>query len=169
MRKNHQRLIRAWRRAFPNREILLVLAGRCLPGVQAEIRSAIDQAEQDGFVRSLGLVTDAERERLYVDSDFVVYPSLYEGFGMPVLEALRYSKPVLTSSGTATEEVGGDAVCLADPGSEDDLVAKLRQIADDEPLRARLRARIPDVLARYSLETVAMQIHSAVEYLTGLE
>ena len=169
MRKNHSRLIRAWRRAFPNREILLVLAGRYLPGVEAEIRSAIDQAEQDGFVRSLGLVADAERERLYEGSDFVVYPSLYEGFGMPVLEALRYSKPVLTSSGTATEEVGGDAVWLADPGSEDDLVAKLRQIAGDEVLRARLRARTPDVLARYSSENVAGQIHSAIEYLAGLE
>ena len=169
MRKNHPRLIRAWRRAFPNREILLVLAGRYLPGVEPEIRVAIDQAERDGFVRALGLVTDAERERLYEGSDFVVYPSLYEGFGMPVLEALRYSKPVLTSSGTATEEVGGEAVLLADPSSEDDLVEKLRQMASDEGLRARLRAHIPAVLERYSQENVSKQIHSGIEYLVGLE
>lgn len=169
MRKNHVRLIRAWRRAFPDREVLLVLAGRRLPGVESEIRAAIDQAERDGFVRSLGLVSDTERERLYAGADFVVHPSLYEGFGMPVLEALRHSKPVLTSAGTATEEVGGEAVLLADPGSEDDLVAKLRQIAGDAALRARLQARIPEVLARYSLENVAGQIHSAVEYLAGLE
>ena len=169
MRKNHIRLIRAWRRAFPNREVLLVLAGRYLPGVPTDIRAAIDQAERDGFVRRLGLVDDVERERLYDGADFVVYPSLYEGFGMPILEALRYFKPVLTSSGSATEEVGGDAVLLADPGSEDDLVEKLRQMASDEGLRDRLRANIPAVLKRYSQENVAGQIHSAIEYLVGLE
>ncbi len=169
MRKNHIRLIRAWRRAFPNREVLLVLAGRYLPSAQPEIREAIDRAERDGFVRSLELVDDTERERLYAGADFVVYPSLCEGFGMPILEALRYSKPVLTSSGTSTEEVGGNAVCLANPGSEEDLVDKLRQVAGDEALRERLRANIPAVLKRYSLENVAGQIHSAVEYLAGLE
>lgn len=169
MRKNHVRLIRAWRRAFPNQEVLLVLAGRYLPGAQPEIRAAIDQAERDGLVRSLGLVDDTERERLYSGADFVVYPSLGEGFGMPILEALRHFKPVLTSSGTATEEVGGDAVLLADPGNEDDLVGKLRHIAGDGTLRERLRKNIPAVLARYSLEQVAGQIHSAIEYLAGLE
>ncbi len=169
MRKNHARLIRAWRRAFPGREVVLVLAGRYLPGVPPEIRAAIDQAEREGFVRMLGLVDDAERERLYAGADFVVYPSLCEGFGMPVLEALRHAKPVLTSAGTATEEVGGGAVCLADPGSEEDLVGKLRQIAGDEALREQLRKCIPAVLARYSREHVAGEIHAAIEYLAGLE
>lgn len=169
MRKNHLRLIQAWRRAFPNREVLLLLAGRYLPGAQTEIRAAIQQAERDGFVRSLGLVSDAEREQLYSGADFVVYPSLCEGFGMPILEALRYSKPVLTSSGTSTEEVGGDAVLLVDPGSEDDLVEKLRQISGDEASRARLQANIPAVLERYSLENVARQIHAGIEYLARLD
>lgn len=168
-RKNHVRLIRAWRRAFPNREILLVLAGRSLPGLSREITETIRQAEQDGFVRALGLVTDSDREWLYAGADFVVYPSLYEGFGMPVLEALRYFKPVLTSSGTATEEVGGGAALLADPASEDDLVAKLQLIAADEALRIRLRNGIPAVLERYSLEHVARELHAGIEYLAGLE
>ena len=168
-RKNHLRLMRAWKRAFPNRERLLVLAGRTLPGTPPEVADAIRQAEAEGFVRSLGLVADLERERLYAGADFVVYPSLYEGFGMPILEALRHGKPVLTSSGTSTEEVGGAAVLLADPGNEDDLVQKLRQIADDETLRARLRANAPAVLARYSLENVAKQLHAGIEYLAGLK
>ncbi len=168
-RKNHARLIRAWRRAFPGREVLLVLAGRELPHTAPGIGAAIRQAERDGYVRALGLVTDAAREQLNAGADFVVYPSLCEGFGMPVLEALRYAKPVLTSAGTSTEEVGGDAVLLCDPRSEDDLVEKLRQIAGDEELRERLQAKIPAVLERYSLENVAKQIHSAIEYLAMLE
>ena len=168
-RKNHLRLIRAWKRAFPNREMLLVLAGRVLPGTPLEIPGAIRQAEADGFVRYLGLVSDIERERLYAQADFVVYPSLAEGFGMPVLEALRHGKPVLTSSGTSTEEVGGAAVLLCDPLSEDGLVEKLRQIASDSALRARLATAIPDVLNRYSYENVARELQLGIEYLVGLE
>jgi len=168
-RKNHMRLIRAWMRAFPNREMLLVLAGRVLPGTPPEISAAIQQAETEGFVRSLGVVGDVERERLYAGADFVVYPSLCEGFGMPVLEALRHAKPVLTSSGTSTEEVGGAAVLLCDPASEDDLVDKLRQVAADESLKARLRAAIPGVLVRYSSENVARQLHSGIEFLASLQ
>lgn len=168
-RKNHVRLIRAWRRAFPDREVQLVFAGRFLPGAPADIRGAIERAERDGWVRALGPVSDAEREWLYAHADFVVYPSLCEGFGMPVLEALRHGKPVLTSSGTSTEEVGGEAVLLADPASEDDLVAKLRQLAGDDRLRQRLAANAPAVLARYSLENVAQQLQAGIEYLAGLE
>lgn len=167
--KNHIRLIRAWKRAFPNREVQLVLAGRLLPRTQPEIMDTIRRAEEEGFVRALGLVGDMERERLYAGADFVVYPSLCEGFGMPVLEAMRYGKPVLTSSGTATEEVGGDAVLLCDPKNEDDLVAKLRQIAADTVLRERLQRAIPERLARYSQENVARELHAAIDYLIGLQ
>jgi glycosyltransferase involved in cell wall biosynthesis len=168
MRKNHPRLIRAWRRAFPNRDVLLVLAGRELPGIHPEIREEIAAAERDGVVRYLGLVSDAEREYLYAGADFVVYPSLYEGFGMPILEALQHSKPVLTSSGSATEEVGGDAVLLCNPADEEDMVSQLRRIASDEALRSRLREAIPERLKRYSLEHVASELHAGIDYLAGL-
>ncbi len=168
MRKNHPRLIRAWRRAFPNRDVLLVLAGRELPGIHPEIREEIAAAERDGVVRYLGLVSDAEREYLYAGADFVVYPSLYEGFGMPILEALQHSKPVLTSSGSATEEVGGDAVLLCNPADEEDMVSQLRRIASDEALRSRLREAIPERLERYSLEHVASELHAGIDYLAGL-
>ena len=167
-RKNHERLIRAWRRAFPNREVLLVLAGRELPGIPAGIGETIRQAERDGFVRRLGLISDSAREQLYAGADFVVYPSLCEGFGMPILEALRYAKPILTSAGTSTEEVGGEAVLLCNPRDETDLAEKLVRIATDETLRAQLRAHIPAVLARYSRENVARQIHEAIGYLAAL-
>lgn len=167
-RKNHERLVRAWRKAFPNREFLLVLAGRILPGTPSGILDTLRLAEADGFVRMLGLVDDAERERLYAGADFVVYPSLCEGFGMPVLEAFRYSKPVLTSAGTSTEEVAGDAALLCNPADEDDMVAQLQRIAADEGLRKRLRVAIPGRLERYSLENVAKELHEGIDYLAGL-
>lgn len=167
-RKNHERLVRAWREAFPNREVLLVLAGRTLPGTPPGILDALRRAEADGVVRMLGLVEDADRERLYAGADFVVYPSLCEGFGMPVLEAFRHGKPVLTSAGTSTEEVGGDAVLLCNPADEGDMAVKLRKIASDEALRARLREAIPGRLERYSLETVARELHAGINDLAGL-
>jgi glycosyltransferase involved in cell wall biosynthesis len=168
-RKNHIRLIRAWKQAFPGRDILLVLAGRILPSAPPEILDCIRQAEEDGVVRYLGLVDDAVRERLYAGADFVVLPSLYEGFGMPILEALRHGKPVLTSAGSSTEEVGGEAALLCDPTSEADMAEKLRRIVGDEDLRSRLRAAAPAVLERYSLENVARQLHEAIQFLAGPE
>ena len=167
-RKNHIRLIRAWRRAFPDRSFPLVLAGRFLTTEERDIRREIARAEKDGFVRYLGTIGDVERELLYSRALFMVYPSLFEGFGMPVLEAMQHGCPVLTSMGTSTEEVGGDAVLLVDPTSEDDLMEKLRQLAGDPNLREKLRGRMPAVLARYSRERVACQLNAAIEELASM-
>jgi len=66
-------------------------------------------------VRLLGFVTDAERDALYAGADAFVYPSLREGFGLPVAEAMAHGTPVVTSRGTSTEEVAGGAAVLVDP------------------------------------------------------
>ena len=168
LRKNHIRLMDAWRRAFPAKEVLLVLAGSYLPGDQSVLRAAIAEGERDGCVLHLGQVSDAEREALYAGADFAVYPSLHEGFGMPVLEALRHGKPVLTSSGTSTEEVGGDAVLLVNPHDLADMASKLRQIAGDAALQERLKKAIPAVLERYSQGRVAKELNEGIEYLCSL-
>ena len=167
-RKNHVRLIEAWSQAFPRGEVLLVLAGRFLPGDYPDIRSAIAKGEKAGFVRYLGPISDAQREALYADSEFAVYPSLHEGFGMPVLEALRHGKPVLTSAGTSTEEVGGEAVLLVNPHDLTDIVFKLKQIAGDAALRDRLNAKIPIVLEKYSRRNVARELNENIVYLASL-
>ena len=66
-------------------------------------------------VRLLGFVSDAERDALYAGADAFVYPSLREGFGLPVVEAMAHGTPVVTSRGTSTEEVAGGAAVLVDP------------------------------------------------------
>jgi glycosyltransferase involved in cell wall biosynthesis len=66
-------------------------------------------------VRLLGFVSDAERDALYAGADAFVYPSLREGFGLPVAEAMAHGTPVVTSRGTSTEEVAGGAAVLVDP------------------------------------------------------
>src|SRR5205823_1291073 len=66
-------------------------------------------------VRSLGRVSDEELARLYRGARCLAYPSLYEGFGIPIVEAMASGTPVVTSSGGATEEVAGGAAVLVDP------------------------------------------------------
>ena len=130
-RKNLRRLVDAWRRvAAP--EVPLVLAG--------------PDGWRDGGVagpgiRSVGFVTGIERDALYAGAAVVAYPSLREGFGLPVLEAMAQGAPVLTSSGTATEEVAGDAAVLVDPLDVDAIAAGLATLLDDPAAAAALGER----------------------------
>ena len=72
-------------------------------------------------IRIIGEVTTAQLAALYTDASAFCYPSLLEGFGLPVLEAMSYNTPVVTSKGTATEEVAGDAALMVDPASVDEV------------------------------------------------
>ncbi|HKA05022.1 MAG TPA: glycosyltransferase family 1 protein [Acidimicrobiales bacterium] len=75
----------------------------------------------EGRVRLLGFVSDRDRDALYAGADAFVYPSLWEGFGLPVAEAMAHGTPVVTSRGTATEEVAGGAAVLVDPTDVDSI------------------------------------------------
>jgi glycosyltransferase involved in cell wall biosynthesis len=78
---------------------------------------------------------------LYSYTDLFVFPSLYEGFGMPVLEAMACGAPVLTSNSTALTEVAGDAAVLADPQDARALGEAMIRALEDEPLRAALKVK----------------------------
>jgi glycosyltransferase involved in cell wall biosynthesis len=165
-RKNHLRLIEAFRQAFPNRECRLVLAGpagwKC-----ANIMKAILRAEADGVVRYLGPVDEPAKRRLYQQALFVAYPSLYEGFGMPVIEAFQAGRPVLTSSDSAMAEVGGAAVLAVNPESTSDLAAACRRLYDQPALREALAGEGSRRLALYTPARAAGILSSAIEELMG--
>lgn len=162
-RKNHARLIRAWRQAFPANEMQLVLAGRPVGTYRRETKAAIAGGVRAGAVCDLGEVGGVTRDALYRACEFAVYPSLYEGFGMPVLEAVAAGKSVLVHRGTACEEVGGGAVLACDCTDEDALTLGLKTLATDAVLQKRLAQARPGVLARFSGEAVAGQILRAAE------
>ena len=85
-----------------------------------------------------GRVSDEELAALYRGARCLVYPSLYEGFGLPVLEAMACGTPVVTSRGGATEEVAGDAAVLVDPLDVDAIAAGITEaLARGEELRAK--------------------------------
>jgi glycosyltransferase involved in cell wall biosynthesis len=97
-------------------------------------------------VRLLGFVSDAERDALYAGADVFAYPSLQEGFGLPVAEAMAQGTPVVTSRGTSTEEVAAGAAVLIDPTDTDAIADGIeRALADADRLRHAGRARAAEL------------------------
>jgi glycosyltransferase involved in cell wall biosynthesis len=91
-------------------------------------------------VARLGRVGDADLPALYAGAAAVCYPSFEEGFGLPVLEAMAAGAPVVTSAGTATADVAGDAAVLVDPRDASSIAAGLTDVLDDTDRAERLRA-----------------------------
>jgi len=96
---------------------------------------------EGSLVTTLGWVTDEELPAIYRGADLFAYPSLYEGFGLPVLEAMSCGVPVLTSEISSLPEVGGDAVRYADPRDTGSIRGALRELLADPAARATLSYR----------------------------
>ena len=99
------------------------------------------KAECDKMKRRIcftGFVTDEELKNYYYHAQMFVFPSLYEGFGLPVLEAMACGCPVLLSNRASLPDVGGDAAIYFNPESEEDLAEKIEQIYNDGECRARM-------------------------------
>jgi glycosyltransferase involved in cell wall biosynthesis len=145
-RKNHQRLLEAYARlrARGETDYPLVLAGGS-GWMMDDLGARIESLELTNVVQRLGYVDDASLRWLYENCTAFCYPSLLEGFGLPVIEAMSLGAAVLTSSLTSLPEVVGDAGVLVDPYDVDAIHAGLRTLAGDEQARARLRA---DALVR---------------------
>jgi glycosyltransferase involved in cell wall biosynthesis len=108
----------------------------------------------------LGRVSDEELVALYRGARCLVYPSLYEGFGIPVLEAMACGTPVVTSAGGATEEVAGGAAVLVDPHDPAAIAAGIEEASSR---RDELRARGLERAAQFSWERVAAETRAVYE------
>lgn len=133
-RKNQAMLIRAFR-AMPE-DWTLVLAGSS--GYEAE--EAVRQAAA-GRVQITGYIDEEQLANWYARASIFAFPSLDEGFGMPVLDAMAAGIPVIAGNRSALPEVCGDAAELIDPASEEQLASALRRLATDESRRSELIAR----------------------------
>ena len=117
----------------------LVLAGR-MRGFGTGDDAVLHQAEALGDrVRFTGEISDSELIALYAGADALVLPSLYEGFGLPLLEAMQMGCPVLSSNAASLPEIGADAALYFDPHNVQSLADRLLQVTD-EPLMNSLRA-----------------------------
>jgi len=139
-RKNIARLVEAFERAAPP-GWRLALAGSTHGYGAAKILEKIERSPRRVDIDVLGYVRESALEDLYRRARVFAFPSLDEGFGMPVLDAMARGVPVLTSNRSALPEVVGEAARLVDPGNSEALAGGLRELVEDSNLRDRLRSR----------------------------
>lgn len=114
-------------------------------------------------VRLLGRVDDSDLASLYAAADFVLAPSLYEGFCLPILEAMSFGKPVITSNTSSMPEVAGDAALLVDPTSTQAIADAMETLLRDRSLHRELSQRALAVAGRYSWERCAEETLAVLE------
>jgi glycosyltransferase involved in cell wall biosynthesis len=117
-------------------------------------------------VKLLDFVPEYDLPALYKNALFFVYPSKYEGFGLPVLEALAMSTPVLTSDVSSLPEVAGDAALYIDPLSIPSLVSGMERLLKDTQLRMTLSEKAKEVRQRFSWSHMAQTVYSLLEKQT---
>jgi glycosyltransferase involved in cell wall biosynthesis len=151
-RKDLPGLVRAFGAfAGDQADVGLVLAGPPGWGEQALADAIATSPARDRIVRT-GWVTPTDLAALLAQADVLAYPSLYEGFGFPPLQAMREGVPVVATRAGSLPEVLGDGALLVDPGDHDGLAAALTVCLDDEPARRRLIDAGTAWSARYSWE-----------------
>jgi glycosyltransferase involved in cell wall biosynthesis len=161
-KKNVVRIVQGFfrlkERGFPHE---LVLGGT--PGVGFERLAELVNSSPHGIDVHLTGYVGEEKADLYAGADAFVFPSLYEGFGFPVLEAAAYGVPVITSSTSALAEVAGNAAVLVDPLDVDEIAGAIARVVDDEKLRAELVKLGHDRLQQFDWEDTAERVLRVLE------
>jgi glycosyltransferase involved in cell wall biosynthesis len=165
-RKNIVRLVDAFERVEPDWK--LVLAGSDGYGA-AEIRDRIARSPARERIAVLGYVTPRELAEWYARASVFVFPSLDEGFGMPVLEAMAAGVAVVTSDRSALPEVAGDAALLVNPEDADALAEALRRVTSDETLRTALVRRGTVWTQGFTWERAVRETWNVYRELGGVE
>jgi glycosyltransferase involved in cell wall biosynthesis len=164
-RKNLVRLLEAFamlKRAEPGLGHRLVLAGVKAWGAEA-VFAAVRRLGLGGEVRWLDFVPFEDLPALLGGADLLAHPSLYEGFGLPPLEAMACGTPVVASATTSLPEVVGEAGVLADPLRPESFAAAMRRVLTDRTLHAELRWRGVQQARRFSWERTARLTLAAYE------
>lgn len=150
-RKNMQRLIHVYQKHFSGAYKLIVIGGKWrdedLPGKYAT----------DKNIRFLTNIPEKDLIAIYNMAEVFVFPSFYEGFGIPVLEGMACGVPVITSNVSSMPEVGGDAAIYFDPYNEEDMAEKIGKVLHDETLRKTMIAKGLEKVKEYSWEKCAAE------------
>ena len=155
-RKNLLNLLKAFS-VFKKRQqssTKLLLAGRLAWKYDSFIKSLETYKYRDDVVL-LNYLEENQLVRITASAYAVVYPSLFEGFGVPVLEAMQCEVPVITSSGSAMQEIACDAALFADVENYNDIAEKMMRLYKDESLRNELIQKGKNIARQYSWDKTA--------------
>jgi glycosyltransferase involved in cell wall biosynthesis len=156
--KNEAGLLKAFAAVVVGNDVKLVLTGRPSP----EVEAIIQEEELASRVVFTGLVPEDELPALYRGAIALVFPSFYEGFGLPVVEAMACGTPVITSDVTSLPEVAGGAALLVDPHSVQDIAAAMRRILTEPELGKELARKGVEQAKKFSWDDVAARIKTVL-------
>lgn len=163
-RKNLRRCLEAFKGT--GCDIKLILAGsRAL--TDAKLQGWISELGLEGRVLMPGFVPDADLPPLYGAAEAFLFPSLYEGFGLPVAEAMACGCPVITSSISSMPEVAGSAGILVDPYSVADIKSAILRLLGSHSLRRELSAAGVEQASRFSWESAAKETFDIIKGMAG--
>lgn len=167
-RKNHKRLLEAYARlkATQGQALPLVLAGG-KGWVIDDLQRTLEHLHLRDDVIMLGYVDDNDLHWLYQNCFALVYPSLFEGFGLPVLEAMALGAAVITSQSSSIPEIVGAAGILLDPYQEDEIFAAMLSLTKDEPRRAELKKMATRRAQAFSWKAAAAAVLETYQYLAA--
>jgi len=161
-RKNIEFIIRNVSAVLERNDLLLVLAGRKAWGNNS-IDVAINESQSRNRFVKTGYVSESQLNILYCCAEMFLYPSLYEGFGLPLIEAFSCGCPVITSNVSSMPEIAGDAALLIDPTDKDGLISSIESLLCDMKLRAELEKRGTRRVEDFSWEKSAHKFISLIE------
>jgi len=165
-KKNIENLLRAFARARERIPHMLVLAGGQggMPWRPEDVIRELDLMES---VRLVGYVPDELVAELMNLADGFLYPSLYEGFGLPPLEAMACGTPTLVSNASSLPEVVGDGALKVDPRDVDEMAEGIKRLATDEELRSELTRSGRERAGEFTWERAAQGVLSVFEELAS--
>lgn len=174
VRKNAEGVIRAYKillernkkekflKEFPK----LVISGKLLPQLAPLATDAEKLVKEMNLTRQVKLLDFVPQEdvpALYANCSFFIYPSFYEGFGMPVLEAMSQGKPVIVSKKSSLPEVGGDSILYCEPGDAEDIAMVMKNMLTNSELRKILSERAKNRAQRFSWKEFSEKMFHIME------
>ncbi|WP_031530442.1 glycosyltransferase family 4 protein [Dyadobacter crusticola] len=157
-RKNQHRLVEAFARSNAN-EFDLVLIGKATPYL-TKINESIASCKLQNRVKVLHNIPSEHLPALYQQATVFAYISVYEGFGIPILEALHSGVPVLSAKGSCLEEAGGGGGLYADPLKTEEVSQQLNRLLTDQSLRSELVGAGKLHVAQFDAQQIARQLTS---------
>ncbi|MBI3384773.1 glycosyltransferase family 4 protein [Candidatus Gottesmanbacteria bacterium] len=164
-RKNIVKLIEAFSK-ITDKDLELVIIGRS-GWMYEEIYAAPKKFGVEQKVKFLDSVSDEELPYFYKNAACFVLPSLYEGFGMPILEAMQNGCPVVTSNVSSMPEAGGNAALYVDPSNVGDILNKIKMVISDPKLQKEMIKKGYEQVKKFSWEKTARETLKVLEQVAG--